>query len=288
MPVVVPPPSLRRRFALLGQRLPPVYRPWVFTQITAPGYQARRTYWLLLIQVLFVVLPQTLIAVAAHSVARAVLPLAVLLLFALLAAWTRFRPSEAQQRRLLAYHGLTADGRLVEPVSPWSENPLGKSGLAVLTAQLVVFASGVTVAADRVVKEHDCKPVPASSLAALTKVMGVPRPGPPGRLSIPGFPAEPAPADVEAGSPALFARQVDTYLAGLHYVSAYVRDRDGRLLGPAVWRIIEPNTTFNVPQVDVSALDDKARSLTPSTGASLSSGRDPLLGKARSCARWAK
>lgn len=285
MSVLVPPRKERLRFWAFGLRQAPEYRPWVYEQVTSPGYAARRMRALLLLQLVCVVIPQGLFAIDEQSLVRAVLPASLLGMFAFFALRPpRMRP--AQQQRMLAYHGLSPDGRFIEPVSPWAENPLGKAGLALLVAQVLVLASGIAVVYDRSIS---CDAVPAASLAALQEVIGMPDPGAVFgvRRTFPGQPDDPPAYDVEVGSRPLFARQVDTPLAGLHYVAAYVRDRHGRLLGPAIWRVIQPNTTFSLQTYDVAAADVTARRLTPSSGAEFSPRPTSLMGKARSCARWA-
>lgn len=279
MEVVRPPAAARLRFWVLGLRVQPQHRPWVAEQITDPRFGWRACSRVLLLQLVLVVAPQTALALAEHSRVRLLIVAFVGL--CLLIALVFRRPMTAAQRdRLLAYHGVTASGALRPPVSmlgTLGTNPLGRAGLVLLSAQVLLFSSGVAVAVDMISEQRRCKPVSAADLVALVIVLGKPQPG--------GF--GPAPL-VPAGSALVAARRVDSPLAGLHFVGAYVRTPTGALLGPAVWRVIEPGGVFAARSLSLDAQDGLARQLTPSTGYGGSSPTDPALRTARACARAAK
>ena len=284
MDVLVPPKKTRLRFWGFGFRLAPEYRPWVAQQITRPDYMRKRLWGLLGVQSAFVIVPQALLTIGDHN------PFRLGLVAALVVFWTGYalvgtrRPkamTEATRRRLLAYHGVTADGTLTTPVSALDGNPLGRVGLALLCAQVLVLSSGVAVAADRISEQRACHVPPAEDAAALAAAVGVPAPG--GG----GF-GDPAPL-VAQGTPLVAAREVDTGLRGMRFVAAYVPDTSGRLLGPAVWRVLDPGTYLNPqPTPDISAHDSLARQITPSTGYGWSTPENPAIKKARDCARAAR
>lgn len=187
---------------------------------------------------------------------------------------------EAARRRLLAYHGVTADGRLVEPISAWGANPLGKVGFALLCAQLLVFSSGVVVAADQITARRACQSLPAADFAALSAAVGVPSPKEAAAFGAP----DPI---VPAGTPLVAARQARERTLGYRFAAAYVGDSTGRLLGPAVWRLDGPGRA-PVGDNDISAQDFLARKITPSLGFGGTSPIDPGPDAARSCASAAR
>lgn len=283
MTVRVPPRSTRFWFRAVGKRVDPLYRPWVAKEIADPQFLRKRLPASLVVPFGLVVVPQGLFAVAVHSRLLLITPVVVVVVFSVLVAVNRNRAlSEADRRRLLAYHGVTADGTLVEPVSFRPANPLGKIGLALLCAQVLVFSSGVAVAADRITAQRACHVLPAADLAALSAVVGQAVP-----VAATGFGA-PAPI-VAPGSRLVAAREVDTGFLGLRYVAAYVPGPSGRLIGPAVWRIIDANTVLNPgTAVSVDAQDFLARQITPDTGYGGSQPGDPQLDQARDCARAAR
>lgn len=272
---------------MFGLRLPLEYRPWVYEQISAPGYDRKRWRGSLAIQLTFVVIPQTTLALAAHSRIRLVAPLLLLVFFGVLAVRGRAM-TPAMRRRVFAYHGLTTDGALVEPWTWRRDNPLGRVGLALLCAQVLLFSSGVAIAADRIDARRDCKPVAADVLVELARDIGAKRPGPAFPAGIPGFPHEAPIAGIVPGGPLLHARQVATPFPGIVDVAAYVRSDSGRLIGPAVWQVVEPGTTFLLPARDLRGLDATARVLTPSLGFSYGGTPDPLIDRAKECARAAR
>jgi len=277
--VAVPPAGARFWFWAVGKRLDPLYRPWVAQQITDPRFLRKRAPGSLIVPLVAYVVPQALFAGAAHSRLRlvAVGAVALFLVAAAVVNATRQMPAAARQR-LLAHHGVTADGRLVDPVSAWAGNPLGKAGLALFSAQVLIFSSGLAVAADRITAQRACKPVPASDLAALEAVVGLPAP-------TKAFGAtDPV---VARGSRLLAARLVVAKPFRLRYAAAYVRTRTGRIVGPAVWRL-DDGRLLPVVTDNISAQDALARTITPSTGYGGTSPDDPALKQARDCARAAR
>lgn len=96
----------------------------------------------------------------------------------------------------------------------------------------------------------------------------------------------PTSAPLFQGAQLQHAQSVDGGLAGLSYVAAYVSGTPGAdRVGQAVWRILEPGGALPVRQVAVSAADLPARELTPPAGYSASTPPEPLVAKARRCAR---
>jgi len=277
MNVRVPPPRTRLWFWATGTRLDAEYRPWVAQQIVDPAYLRRRRWPSLAFQSVLIVVPQTLLALASGSRYRLLAPAAVCVVF-LAVAFRRTPMSDVARHRMLAYHGVTADGTVREPVSFWAGNPLGKTGLVLLTLQVLIFSSGIAYAADQIIGRRACHVLPAGHAAALAAVVGQPAPSA-------AFGPEPA---VAAGAPLIAAREVDSVLPGVSYAAAYARDPAGRLLGPAVWRIIGPNALGSSPTVDVSAQNAQARRITPSSNHGSSTPEDPAVGTARACARAAR
>lgn len=277
MTVRVPPPRTRLWFWATGTRLDPEYRPWVAQQILDPAYLRRRRWPSLAFQAALIVIPQGLLALAAGSRYRLLIPAALVVVFVAV-AFRRKPMSDGARHRLLAYHGVTAEGTVREPLSFWAGNPLGKTGLVLLTMQVLIFSSGIAYAADQIIGRRACRVLPAAHAAALAAVVGQPAPSA-------AYGPEPA---VAAGAPLIAAREVDSVLPGISYAAAYARDRTGRLLGPAVWRIIDPNALGPSPTVDVSAQNAQARRITPSTNHGSSNPEDPAVGTARACARAAR
>lgn len=279
--VLVPPPRTRFWFWSVGVRLAPEYRPWVAQQIASPGYPRRRLWPSLALQTVLVVIPQTALALAAHSRLRLIAPGALIVLYAVVVVRSKTLP-QAARRRLLAYHGVAADGTLRDPVSARLTNPLGKAGIVLLSAQVLIFSSGVAVAADRIAARRACHLLPAADMAALAAAVGQPVP-----TAATAFGA-PDPI-VAPGTPLVAAREVDGGLDGVHFAAAYARDPSGRIVGPAVWRIIDPATILNPgARPDVGAQDTLARQITPNTGYGFNSPEDPALAKARDCAKAAR
>jgi hypothetical protein len=185
------------------------------------------------------------------------------------------RMSASQHAQALAYHGVRADGSLCKPGPALGTNPLGRVGLALLMAQVMLVASGGAVIYEEVSARHRCEPLPAAVSAALTSELGQPAPG--GAASA-----------APVGSVLVAARLVRTQLAEVSYVAGYVRSPDGRVLGPAVWRAIEPGGVFPTTTVDITAFDPVAPSLTPRTGYGTMTPQDSRIGAARDCARDAR
>jgi hypothetical protein len=279
----VPPPTARFWFWAFGRRVDPLYRPWVAQQITDPRYFRRRLGPAIVLQVVLIVIPQTLLAVSADSRVRLLFPAGLLLFYGAYAGVVlagRKPLSPGAQRRLLAYHGVTADGQVVTPASAFDISPLGRTGFVLLCAQLVVFVTGAVIVTDHVVTARSCHAVGAEDASALAGFVGEP-------AVTTGFGA-PAPV-VQPGTPLVAAREVDSVLEGVHYVAAYVHAAQGRLAGPAVWRIIDPRTQLNPSETPaVSAWSDLARQITPSTGYGFTTPEDPLVERARDCAKAAR
>ncbi|MDX6199566.1 MAG: hypothetical protein QOJ79_2717 [Actinomycetota bacterium] len=286
VPVAVPPPGTRFWFWTFGRRVEPTYRPWVAEQIADPRYFRRRLGPSIAMQVVLVVIPQALLAWGEHSRWRLIPPGGLLLFYAGYAATVSARRkqlSPAGQRRLRAYHGVTADGRVVPTISAFDVSPLGRVGFVLLCTQLVVFATGVVIVTDHVVTQRSCHELTAGDARALQAVIGEPVPA-----AAAAFGA-PAPI-VAAGTPLVAAREVvDDGFPGIRFVAAYVRDTRGRLIGPAVWRIIDPMTQLNPSgSLDVSAQESRAREITPSTGYGFSNPESAASRAARACAKSAR
>ena len=269
-----PPLRLRLLFWVFGRRMPPAYRRWAGEQITAPGFSRRRMRGVLGLQVLVVALPQAALAATGGGAVNLVVAVALAAVFALAA---RFSPetTPAQRERLLAHQGVTAEGQLVPPVPLLAGTGWSPAAVAALVANAAVLVTGIVVVADRYVSPDRCREAPAAQVAALEAVVGRPLPGV-------------APPDVAAGTARLAqAQRVDSAFDGIYYLAADVRAGDGRALGPAVWRVIEPGAVLPVLQTDISAADPAARALTPTLGYSASTPQDPLVAKARACVRGA-
>lgn len=279
----VPPSGQRFLFRAVGKRVDPEYRAWVAQELADPLFLRSRIPASLVLPFALVVVPQTLLALAEHSRLRLVLPAVVLGVVAVSVVVNRNRTlSEVSCRRLLAYHGVTADGMLVEPISFRAANPLGTIGIVLFFVQVLVFSSGIAVAADRIAAERACHVPPAADLAALSAAIGRPVPA-----MAAGFGA-PAPV-VPPGTRLVAAREVHTGFRGLRYVAAYVPGPSGRLLGPAVWRVADPHSVLNPEAtIDVGAQDFPARQITPDIGYGGSQRGDRQLDQARDCARAAR
>lgn len=149
MPADPPPPTTRFLFWTMGRRVPPEHRAWVAEQLARPDYSRRRLWPSLAFQVLVLVAPVSS-ALVGRSPLRLVLPALVVAfdVVTVLVVLGRRRPlPEARRRQLLAYHGVTAGGALAPPASLWDTNPLGKAGVVLLSAQVLLFSCGVAVAA---------------------------------------------------------------------------------------------------------------------------------------------
>jgi hypothetical protein len=285
VPTTDPPSTTRFWFWTLGRRVDPLYRPWVAEQIADPRFLRRRLGPLIAMQVVLIVIPQTLLAWSDHSRLRLLLPAGLLLVYAVSAGivLARRKPlSPSAMRRLLAYHGVTADGQVVAPLSAFDVSPLGRTGFVLLCAQLVVFATGAVIVTDHVVTARSCHRLAAANATALAAVVGEPV-----ETAAAGF-GDPAPI-VPPGTPLLAAREVDTPLRGVHFVAGYVRDATGSLVGPAVWRLIDPLTQLNPTDTPgVSAWNELGRQITPSTGYGSTTPEDPAVERARECAKAAR
>ena len=276
VPVLEPSRGLRWRFWLLSRRMPLEYRPWVVVQVLDPGFAARKIRTLMVLQLALIVVPQGLLALASGNGWRWITPAVVLTLVVVMRLASKPLTRRGQDQ-LLAYHGVTRQGELREPVSAWVSSPLSKWGVALFAAQVLLVTAGIGVAVDITKERNRCKPVPADEMAALLPLLGKP--------GVPGF--GPVPLAPE-GSTLLHARRVNTYISNLHYLAADVRRPDGSVVGPAVWRVITPGDLFHPNGLEIHAQDGLARSLTPSTGYGSGTPADPLLGKARDCVEDAR
>ena len=260
---------------MLGRRLRPEHRPWVAAQITAPSFASKRTRGILPMQVLFIVVPQLLIAATTGSWLNLLIAGFGLVGFGLAVVLFRESLTADQTRRLLAHHGVTADGALVQPVSLWQTSRLGRSATALLAVSILVLGTGVIVVGDHFVSPDRCRSVSAVQVAAVEALLG--------QTMVQGGPASPP---LFQGAQLQHAQRVDGGLAGMSYLSAYVSGTPGAdRVGPAVWRILEPGGALPVQRIDVSAVDLPAQELTPTAGYSTSTPPEPLVAKARRCAR---
>ncbi len=183
---------------------------------------------------------------------------------------------------MLGYQGVTADGRLVTPLT-WRQtmsrsgggNPLGTVGLVLLVAQLLLVCSGLAVVYDRTTAQDRCRAVQPATEAAVRASLG---------RSIPN---DPRPTDdLGVGATLLDLREVHTTFPGITYVAAGVQSADGQDLGPALWRVIAARASFDLPAPSVDAGNDLAHRLSPSVGW-FTATSDAEAGKALECSRRA-
>jgi uncharacterized membrane protein len=259
---------------MFSRRLAPEYRPWVAAQLLDPHFLRNRWRWVAVIQLLLVVIPQSLLAVFNRSWWNLV-AVVIALLLVLGAVASRRRLTAAQLRTLLAHHGVTAAGEAVEPVALHDHNPFGVTGAVLLTAQVTLAAVGIGVVVDHYTAADRCRVPSPEAVAAVQALLGVP--------SVTGEPLSPL---VLGGERLVGARAVGSGLRGTTYLAAKLKDPAGpRSVGPAVWRIVTPGGALQVPSLQVSAADLLAREVTPSSGYSIESRNEPLLEKARGCSR---
>lgn len=275
--VPLPPRRARAAFWVLGRRLAPEHRPWVAATLTAPGFARRRLRAVLALQAVFVVVPQLVIAATGGGSFNVLLAAGVLtgtVVGSLLGA----RASRPQDlRRLLAHYGVTADGQVVEPVSFWRSSPVTPWTAGLLAVSIGVLATGVVVVADRYVSPDRCRTPDPAAVRAVESLLG--------RTTLVGGP--PLPPLFDGGS-LQSAQRVNTPFDGLSYLSGYVVPGAGtQRIGPAVWRVVAPGGDFPVPEITVIATDGTAHSVTPTAGYVADSRPDPLVARARECARLA-
>lgn len=259
---------------MLGRRLEPAYRPWVSQQVQRPGYARRRTAATALIQICLVTVPQVLFGQHGGSRFQVVF-FGALTLFWLGYPVLRKPFAPAVVARLLAYHGVDANGAVREVVLLHRANPLGWTGLALLMAQVLLVSAGGAVVYDRLQARRQCHSASVRALARIDAVVG--------RASVvKGF----GPAPITAvGARLVRAKQVDQGLHGITYLAAYVHE-DGRPeVGPGVWRVIAPGGDLPVPDIQLSAVNEAARGITPSLGYATNTPSDPALDKALDCLR---
>lgn len=273
MNVVTPPRAARLKFWLLGLRLAPEFRGWVAQQIMAKGY-----FWRVQLRTLAVVLlTQATAFVALESSAFSgvsVLPGAIGALIGLSLASVLVNRDRLRQR-WLAYHRTTEDGAEYVPDSQWS--PWSRYTFALLTVQMLVLVSAITVLAADYVRTRNCEDLRPADAAALASAIGQP-----------GFgPQEPPPL-VPPGTPLIAAQSVDAEaFPGIRYAAAYVRDGSGKLRGPAAWRFIDPGALGPSEVLDVGASSPLAARITPSLGRNSSTPEQPAVIQARACAKAA-
>src|SRR3954463_1030293 len=90
--VVVPPRGTRWRFWAIGTRVDPMYRPWVAEQITQPDYARRRLWPTIALQTVLIIIPQTLLAIAAHSRLRLTAPVLLIAFYSIYVVVVMLRP----------------------------------------------------------------------------------------------------------------------------------------------------------------------------------------------------
>ena len=276
--IVVPPRRTRLRFWLFPYRLRPLYRPWVAQQLTAPGYlrQAQRRQQLLVACLIF--FPQAALAVAYRDPMPLVAPGAFLVVY--LTGLALSRGTEAanlQLRRLLAYHGVTADGRLVAP-STWRHNvslePFGKLGTVLVVAQMTLLAIGGAAVIDQY--PDRCRQVPAAYRTAIEKEIG--------RVV---FGDQPVAPEAVPGTRLDASRMIRTGRV-VAYVAGSVNGRIG------IWRVfdlrgvVEDGNQAAVLRgqlVSVSPVGAESGLLTPALG--YTSDPDPRITRVRDCTRSA-
>lgn len=258
----VPLPPWRDRWAfwVLGRRLAPDHRPWIAATLTAPGYRRRRLRAVLVLQTVFVVVPQLVLALTGGGRVHLLLAVFAVLAVALgtLLGSRLAGPGEVQ--RLLAHYGVTADGQVVEPVSFWRSSRVTPRTAGLLAVSIGVLVTGVVVVADAYVSPDRCRAADPAAVRAVEAVLDG------GRLQS--------------------AQRVDTPLDGLSYLSAYVESGSDRV-GPAVWRVTEPGGVFSVPELTVFAADGPAHVVSPTIGYAVGGEPDPLAERARECVRAA-
>jgi len=271
--VVVPPLRVRLLFWLVGKRVAPRYRPWVAAQVMAPGWTVRRMRGVFLVQIAFVALPQLVLAATTGGWRNLLIAAFVILVVGPLSALSD-RLLHGQRHAVLAYHGVTPSGQLVQPVSPWQQGPWTSTIVVLLIAVLTVLSVGVVLVVDRYVSPDRCQEAPAPAVSAVEALLG--------RTRLTGGPPSPP---LFTGGRLEAAQRVDSEFAGLYYLSAYVTGVPGGedRVGPAVWRVIEPGGVFPAPDLSISAADEVARELTPTAG--LSTGNAERPDKARACTR---
>lgn len=262
-----PPTSVRVRFWLLGWRVEPLWRPWVAEQITHPRYLLRRQASIGALQLLFIAVPQLLLAVSDGGWWRLLIP-AILLVAMLAPLLATRRQQELQTRKLLAFHGVTADGQLREPISAWqlmgySSSTFTPVVTTLLVAQFVLVVTGGAIVVNHYTSPNRCQQVPADVVDKIEDALG--------RTLLPGAPSSTPPLFTDGRLRA--AQRVDSGLDGLYFVAAYADGAPGDLARqPAVWRVIEPGGALPVPELNISAEGNPARSLTPTIG--FSSGEE--------------
>lgn len=271
----LPPWRARAAFWLLGRRLAPEHRPWLAATLTAPDFSRRRLHAVLALQAIFVVPPQLVLALRGGGWFPLLLVGLVLLATAAgaLLGSRLSRPQDLQ--RLLAHYGVTADGRVVEPVSFWRSSRVTPWTAGLLAVSIGVLVTGVVVVADQYVSPDRCRSADPEAVRAVEAALGT--------TTLPGGPAAPP---LFTGGSLRSAQRVDTAFDGLSYLSAYVAPGPGQeRLGPAVWRITEPGGVFSVPELSILAVDATAHAVTPTVGYSVGGAPDPLADRARECVR---
>jgi hypothetical protein len=257
--------------------VPDEYRPWAAAALTAPDFPARRRRALLLVQVPLVVLPQLLLALYLRSWFNAG---AVVVMVMVMVGVVRLLPdgwAGPEHDRLLAHHGVTRDGRLVEPVSLWQTSGMSPATMGLVAVHALVLGAGTVVVGDHLVSPDRCRVAPAAHVAAVEAALG--------RTQVQGGPpTEPLFTGARLRDP----RQVRTQLDGVSYLSARIDGAPAAGAQLPVWRVIEPGGAFPIDVLNVSAESDGARALTPTLGYSTNDPPDPAREQVRECVRDAR
>ena len=270
-------PSLRQRLALClrGTRLGPEYWPWLERQLE-PRRQLRVQLGLLL---LVWVLPVVRAATGTWTRDALVVPFA----FSIGAATTLLRRRSPEQReRARWYLGLPPYDQVAPPRRADQLAPFGVLGTVVLVSATLVLALGVGTVVDEELASDRCLPVPMAGSALVQRALETTAPA-----------ALVVTDPVSAKHPRLVgARRVDAaFPEGDYFVAAFVEvDGEGgrEVMGPAVWRVVDP-TAYGAPagsfgsDLVLTSRSVAAHRLTPLTG--LSIDPDPRVTKALSCLR---
>jgi hypothetical protein len=259
-------------------RMPELWRPWLAVQVMRRDFIPRRVVINAAVYSVLVILPQAI--VQAHDGDRWGLALVAGWLALLGLGWLLMRSLAAgvatedwRRRRILGYHGVTADGVVVPPRRLGWQRPT--VAMSLLAAQVVVVVTGVSFAAVRSTDDSPrCVAVSSSDLTQVTAAVGVPLLpglGPPGRVAD-GTLSRVRELDPGGGG-----------VPGMRYLSAVVVDEHGRQVGRGVWTVLRVTSQGRVPQVFVSAANDVAYRVTPTLGESTSVRPDPNIARAAAC-----
>ena len=220
-----PPRGVRARFWLLGMRVPDEHRPWAAAALLAPDHLARRRRMVLALHVPLIVLPQLLVALLLRSWFNLALAALALVAFVGASQLRALSPTRAERARLLAHHGVTPDGQLVEPVSMWRAQGVSPAASALLVVIVLVLGTGTVVAADHHVSPDRCRAAPEAHVAAVEPLLG--------RTELQGGSSSPP---LFTGATLRDAQQVRSTFDGVVYLAGHVSGAPGEPV--AVWRVI--------------------------------------------------